>query len=67
MPIYADKSLEEYNYLLLAPGSYHGRYFIIRETRMQAPMQMLGLLSLKPGCDANLGSRDFLFPLLEIL
>lgn len=34
---------------------------------MQAPMRMLGLLSLNPGGDTNLGSCDFLSPLLEIL
>lgn len=43
VPVYAEKSEEEYDYMLLPSGCHHSVYFINRETQMQAPMQMLGL------------------------
>lgn len=42
VPICADKSLEEYNFML-TPGSYYNVCFVNRETQVQAPMQMLAL------------------------
>lgn len=42
VPICADKSLEEYNFMF-TPGSYYNVCFVNRQTQVQALMQMLGL------------------------
>lgn len=44
VPVYADKSLEEYNYMLPTPGACHSRSLLIgRHVCMRAPIQTLGL------------------------